>query len=186
MVVLWLIRTHVKHGFFFGNVWTAFKCRMCFGDFLLSQWSNYKMSQTLFVYVDCNWNLPTLFFSDTSIATSPTWKLCCLFQILQLQHLHFCWFMWFCNYNLQTVCWFVHCCFLSPNRLRADSGTSEIGIEDRQRRAEHLRRQRDKLLGKRRKVWLEMVVRRIWGKHGFYDFAINWDEGRMTRINVAI
>jgi len=39
---------------------------------------------------------------------------------------------------------------LSDERLRADSGTSEMA-EDRQRRAEHLRRQRDKLLGKRRK-----------------------------------
>ena len=165
--------------FSFGNVWTAFKCRMCFGIFC---WVNDPITKCpkpcLFMLI-CNWNLPTLFFFryfNCNISNLKT--LLSFFRYFNYNISIFVGLCWFCNYNLQTVCWFVHCCFLSPNRLRADSGTSEIGIEDRQRRAEHLRRQRDKLLGKRRKVWLEMVVRRIWGKHGFYDFAINWDEGR--------
>lgn len=101
------------------------------------------------------YKLLVVFFSDTSITTSPFLLVYVGFVIATYK-----------------PCWFVHCFFLSPNRLRADSGTSEMA-EDRQRRAEHLRRQRDKLLGKRRKVWLEMVGRRIWGKHGFYDLPIN-------------
>eukprot|EP00435_Cladocopium_sp_Y103_P044165 s141_g12.t1 len=40
---------------------------------------------------------------------------------------------------------------MSDERLRADSGTSDLSQEDRLKRAEHLRRQRDLLLGKRMK-----------------------------------
>lgn len=137
-------------------------CRMCFGFFCWVNDPNTKCPKPCWFMLVCNWNLQTVgcFFSDTSITTSPFLLVYVGFVITTYK-----------------PCWFVHCFFLSPNRLRADSGTSEMA-EDRQRRAEHLRRQRDKLLGKRRKVWLEMVGRRIWGKHGFYDLPINWDEGR--------